>query len=53
MFVEHWISVFYRYSEDCLGIVTQDSMTIREIGEILCCGNAKHWYFFISKIFRS
>jgi len=40
MLVEHctsFMSVCGRYSEDSLCVVTQDSMTIREIGEISCC----------------
>jgi len=40
MLVEHctsFTSVCGRYSEDSLCVVTQDSMTIREIGEISCC----------------
>jgi len=42
VFVECCTSVHCRYSEDSLCVVTQDSMTIREIGEILCHGNMQN-----------
>ena len=48
-FVEHCTSVFYRYSEDSLRVVTQDSMTIREIGEILCSSKTFTSYYWLLK----
>jgi len=30
-----WLHVHSRYSEESLCVITQDSMTVREIGEIL------------------
>ena len=48
-FIDRCAFAYYRYSEDSLCVVTQDSMTIREIGEILFYETAEHLYLFFTK----
>ena len=40
------VCVLCRYSEESLCVITQDSMTVREIGEILCHVNTELRYLF-------